>query len=44
MDDACMAVCLVQSFDINSDVPTDTSGLQQIELNDMSITTAAPSS
>ena len=38
MDDACMAVCLVQSFDINSDVPTDTSGLQQIELNDMSIT------
>ncbi len=38
MDGACMAVCLVQSFDINSVVPTDTSGLQQIQLNEMSIT------
>lgn len=39
MDDACMAVCLVQSFYINSGTPADTSGLQQIELNGMSITT-----
>lgn len=36
MDDACMAVCLVQSFNVGN-VPDDTSELQQIELNDMSI-------
>ena len=37
MADACMAVCLVQSFNVGN-VPADTSGLQQINLNGMSIT------
>lgn len=37
MDDACMAVCLVQSFEIKDGAPTDTAGLQQIQLNGMAL-------
>ncbi len=36
MDDACMAVCLVQSFGVGNE-PADESELQQIQLNGMSI-------
>ena len=36
MDDACMAVCLVQSFKFDNE-PSDTTGLQQIQLNGMTI-------
>ena len=36
MDDACMAVCLVQSFMFGNE-PSDTTGLQQIQLNGMTI-------
>ena len=36
MDDACMAVCLVQSFEFGNE-PSDTTGLQQIQLNGMTI-------
>ena len=36
MDDACMAVCLVQSFNVGNG-PSDTTGLQQIQLNGMTI-------